>query len=76
MLPTCHSHKSGNPEKQSRNLDSCFRRNDDFLLLSAIVLTLDFLGVFSLNFEIPDSWGIGKHIVSEAKLLLKNERVI
>ena len=27
-----------------------------------------FLGTFSVNFEIPDYWGIGKHVVSEANL--------
>jgi hypothetical protein len=29
---------------------------------------LGFLGTFSVNFEIPDYWGIGKHVVSEANL--------
>jgi len=29
---------------------------------------LGFLGSFSVNFEIPDYWGIGKHVVSEANL--------
>jgi len=29
---------------------------------------LRFLGTFSVNFEIPDYWGIGKHVVSEARI--------
>jgi hypothetical protein len=31
---------------------------------------LGFLGTFSVNFKIPDYWDIGKHVVSEANLLV------
>ena len=32
MLSACHSHESGNLAEQTKCLDSCFRRNDNFLV--------------------------------------------